>query len=118
MEHEGVAVGGENERDVEGGRVVEALLHSIADAIRIVFGLDQRQRDIGPVIEHVVGALRLAAADQLPTHDDAALGKAHLFPDLRHEIPSRPAQGRGDELGADVAFAERVLIHLASAEPL
>ena len=111
MEHEAVAVRGENERDVEGGGVVEALLHPVADAIRVVFGLDQRQRDVGLVIEHVVGALRLAAADQLAADDDAALGEADLFPDLRHHIPSRPAHGRRDELCADVTFAEASFIY-------
>ena len=110
MEHEAVAIRGEDKRDIERRGVVEALLHPVADAMRIVFGLDQRQRDVGLVIEDVVGALGFAAADQLAAHDDAALGEADLFADLRHLIPARPAYGRRDELGADVAFAEAAFI--------
>ena len=90
--------------------VVERLLHAVADAVVVVLGLDQRERDVGLEIEDVVGALGLAARDQLAAHDDAALGEADLFADLRHLIPARLPQGGRDELGADVAFAEGALV--------
>ena len=50
-------------------------------------------------------------ADQLAAHDDAALGEAHLLADLRHLVPPGLAQGRCDELGADVTFTEAFLVH-------
>jgi hypothetical protein len=40
------------------------------------------------------------------------LGEAHLFTDLQHLIPARAPECRRDELGADVTFAESVLVHI------
>ena len=75
------------------------------------FGLDQREWDVGLVIEDVVGPLGLTASDQLAANDDAALGEAHLLADLRHLIPTGQIHCRGNKLGADVTFAEEVLVH-------
>ena len=61
--------------------------------------------------EDIVGPLALASAGQLAAHGDASLGEADLFPDLRHLVPPGFAQGKGDELGADVALAETFLVH-------
>jgi len=47
--------------DVEGGGVFLALLNPITDAVRIVLGLDQRQRNVRLVIQDLVGPLALAA---------------------------------------------------------
>ena len=89
MEHEAVAVRREDERDVEGLGVVERLLHAVADAVGVVLGLDQRERDVRLVVEDVVRPLGLAACDQLAAHDDAALGEADLLANL--SISSQPA---------------------------
>ena len=118
MEDEAVAVRGEDEGDVERVGVVQRLLHAVADAVVVVLGLDQRERDVRLVVEDVVGALGLAAGDQLAADDDAALGEADLLADLRHLIPARLAHGGRDELGADVAFAEGFLVHPARHESL
>ncbi len=59
----------------------------------VVLGLDQRQRDVGLVVEDVVGPLGLAAADQLAAHDDAALGEADLLA-RSAAISSQPALRR------------------------
>ena len=40
-----------------------------------------------------------------------ALGEADLLADLQYLVPSRAAQGRCDEFGADVAFAQGPLVH-------
>ena len=48
-------------------------------------------RDVRLVVEDVVGALGLAARDQLAAHDDAALGEADLLADLQHLVPARAA---------------------------
>ena len=90
----------------QGSRRIQGLLHPVADAVVVVFGLDEGDRDVGFVVEDVVGALGLAARDELAANDDAALGEADFLADLR--IASQPAryQGGRDELGANVAFAE------------
>ena len=88
MKHEAVAVGGEDERDVEGFGVVQGLLHAVADAVVVVLGLDDGDRDVGLVVEDVIGALRLAARDQLPADDDAPFGKSRL---PRGSASSRPS---------------------------
>jgi hypothetical protein len=54
---------------------------------------------------------RSGAAGRLAAHDDAALGEAHFFADLRHLIPSRLLDRRRDELGAEVALAEELFVH-------
>ena len=60
-------------------------------------------------VQDEVGLLRLAAANQLAAHDDAALGERHLTPDLRGFVPPDLDDGRGDELDADVVFAQVVV---------
>ena len=57
----------------------------------VVLGLDEGDGDVGLVIKDVVGALRLAAGDQLAADDDPALGEADLLANLRHAHPSPPA---------------------------
>ena len=49
---------------------------------------------------NLIRPLGLAPSDQLAADDDAALGEAHLLPDLQHLVPARLAQSRRDELGA------------------
>ena len=95
MEHEAVAVGGEDERDVERLGVLERLLHAVADGVVVVLGLDDGERDVRLVVEDVVGALGLAARDQLAADDDPALGEADLLADLRHARPSRRCRSAG-----------------------
>ena len=74
--------------------VVERLLHAVADAVVVVLGLDDGDRDVRLVVEDVVGALGLAARDQLAADDDPALGEADLLADLRHLVPARPVARR------------------------
>ena len=104
VKYETVAIGGKHEGDVQRFGVVERLLHAVADAVRIVLGFDDREGDVGLVVQDVVGALGLAACDQLAADDDAALGEAYLLADLEHFVPARATEGGGDEFGADVAF--------------
>ena len=111
MEQEAVAVGGEYEGNVQRVGVVEGLLHAVADGMVVVLGFDQCDGQVGLVVEHVVGPLALAPADQLAAHDDAALGEVNFLADLCHLVPACLAQGRGDELGADVALAQALLVH-------
>ena len=103
IEHETVTVGRVPDRDIQGDGVVEGLLHAVADGVVVVLGLDQRDGDIRLVVEDVIGPLA--------PYNDAALGEANLLADLRHLVPPGTAQSGGDELGADVAFAEASFVH-------
>ena len=111
VEDEAVAIGRKHEWNIQGLRVVQSLLHAVADGVGVVLCLDQGDGDVGLVMEDVIGPLALASVDQLAAHDDAALGEAHFLADLRHFVPPGLAQCRSDELGADVAFAETFLVH-------
>jgi hypothetical protein len=71
-----------------------------------VFGLDQGNRNVRPVIEDVVGTLGFATGMQLAPDDDAALGEGDFLTNLRVQIPAGSGERRSDELGADVAFGE------------
>ena len=97
--------------NIEGAGVFERLLHAVADGVVVVLGLDQGDGDVRLVVEDVVGALGLAARDQLAANNDPAFGKADLLANLRLNVPARLHDGRGDELRADVAFAEVFLVH-------
>jgi len=77
----------------------------------VVLRLDDGDGDVGLVVEDEVRELPLAARDEPPADDDPALGEVHVLADLRHLVPSRPLDGRQDELRADVAFAELLLVH-------
>ena len=111
MKDKAVAVGREHKRDVERRGIVEGLLHPVADAVVVVLGLDDGDRDIGLVIKDVIGALGFAAGNELAANDDAALGEGDLLADLHHPVPARAFHGGADELGADVALAEVFLVH-------
>ena len=95
MKQEAIAVGGKHKGDVQGAGIAEGLLHSVADAVVVVLGLDDRDRDVGLVIEDVVGPLGLAARDELAANDDPAVGEGDLLADLQHRIPAGLLQRRG-----------------------
>jgi hypothetical protein len=74
-----VAVRGKDKRNVESNSVIERLVHAVADAVVIVFCLDDGDGNIGLVIEDVIGALGLATRHELSTDDDTALGERDLL---------------------------------------
>ncbi len=90
-------------------------MHAGADAVVIVFGLDQTDRQVGLEVENVVGELPLATFDGLAPDHHAAVGEIDLLSDLRVDIPTGLSDGRGDELRANVAFAERFLVEVHHA---
>jgi len=116
MEDKTVTIGGEHKRYVEGHRIVESLLHSVADAVIVVLRLDNGDGDIGLVIEDVIGALGFPTGNELSPDDNASLGERDLFADLHHAVPTSPLHGGTDELRADVAFAEVFLVHAVFSE--
>ncbi len=79
-----------------------------------VLRLDDRDREVGPVVEDVVGELRLAAADELAADDHAPLREVDVLPDLNLYVPPRPRDRGGDELRTDVALGERSFVHRAA----
>ena len=82
MEQKCVAVRREDKRDIEGRRVLQALLHAAADRMVVILCLDQGDGNIRLVVENVVGALRFAAGDQFAANDDAASREVNLLADL------------------------------------
>ena len=107
VEDEAVAVGGEDEGDVERRRRSRGACCMPSPTLWLLsLASMSGDRDVGLVVEDVVGALGLAAGDQLAADDDPALGEADLLADLRHLVPARLLDGGRDELGADVAFGE------------
>jgi hypothetical protein len=105
-----VAIGREYKGNIEGYGIIQGLLHAVADAVVVVLGLDDGNRNIGLVIEDVVGALGLPARDQFSADDNSPFGKSDFLADLNHPIPASALDGWADELGADVAFAKIFLV--------
>jgi hypothetical protein len=88
------------------------LLHSIAYGVIIVFGLDEREREM-LIVEYVIGALGLAARDQSAAHDDTAFGEANSPTNLRGFVLPGLYDGGGNVFGADIGFAQGLLVHPA-----
>ena len=57
MEEEAVAVRREDEWNVDHLAIFESLLHAGSDGVVVVLGFDDRNRDVGLVVEDVVHAL-------------------------------------------------------------
>lgn len=66
MKQEGVAIGAEDEGNVERSGVIQSLLHSTADAVVIVFGFDERERHVRFVGQQEVCELPFPSSDRLP----------------------------------------------------
>jgi len=70
-----IAILGEDEGDIESGCILQALLHAVTDAVGVVLGFNEGERDVGLVIEDIVGTLCLSTADKLAADDNSALGE-------------------------------------------
>ncbi|MEF8710070.1 MAG: hypothetical protein V5B38_14885 [Candidatus Accumulibacter propinquus] len=89
----------------------------MADRETRLLGLDYRNRYAGPGVQNEVGTLRatfgigiLDACRKLAPHHDATVREFHFLAELML-LPARLHDGRRDELGADVALTELVLVH-------
>lgn len=111
VEEKAVSIGTENKRNLQHLGISQCLLHAVAKAVAVVLGLNNRDGDIGLIEEHVVSPLVPGAGMELTTHNHPTLGEGELFPDLGGNIPARLLQCRRDELGADIAFGELLLVH-------
>ena len=48
---------------------------------------------------------------QLTAHVNTAIGEANFLAHLQIDIPTRRLEGWSNELSADIAFAESLLVH-------
>jgi hypothetical protein len=102
-----VAVRAVSKRHIQQFGISDGLLHARSHGVIVVFGFDDRQRNIRLVIENVIRALLCAARIEFASHEDATLGERYFFSNLRIAIPACNINKRGcDELCADIAFAE------------
>lgn len=88
MEEKAVAIGAERKRYIERFGIIKRLLHAMADAVVIVFRLDNGNGLVGHVIKDVICALGLAARMELAADDDSAGREADFFANLEMKIPS------------------------------
>ena len=111
MKQKGISVAAEDKGNLQGIGIAQGLLHAIADSMVVVLGLDDGDGDVGFVVEDVVRPLAFGCvpAGQLATHDDGSGGEGDLLTDLGLG-PARTHHRRGDELGADVPFAQAFFI--------
>jgi hypothetical protein len=72
--------------------------------------LDDRDRDIGLVIEDVVNALTGSALRHPAANHDAAVRDVDLLAELRLHVPSGALDRGRDELRADVALRKGLLV--------
>jgi hypothetical protein len=114
MEKEGVPVRGEDEGDIEGSGILEALLQAVAYGVVVVFGLDEGHGDIGLIIENIVGPFGLAPGNQFAADDNPAFSEEDFLTNLGLDVPARLFKSGGDKFGADIPFAESLFIHLVN----
>ena len=110
MHQKTVAIRAEYERDVEHFRIMQSLLHAIAKVVFVVLGFDDGNRDIGLVVQNVIGALGLTARVQLAAHDDTPFGEGDFFADLGVQIPTGLNDGWCDVFAANISLGQVLLI--------
>ena len=81
----------------------------------VILGLDHRNGEVGLVIENVVRAFGFTPSDHFTPDDDSPLGEAHLPANLRHFIPTRLLNRRGDVFRTNIAFGKVFLAHRSSS---
>ncbi|MCU0684831.1 MAG: hypothetical protein MUF34_21735 [Polyangiaceae bacterium] len=106
-----VAVRSERKGHVEHLGVVERLLHAGAEAMLVVFGLDDRDRQVRPVVEHVVGAAPPRSRAGFAPRQHPPSGKLDLFANLGLHVPACSHECGRDELRADVSLRECLFVH-------
>jgi len=106
VEEEAVAVGAEDERNVQDTGVVEGLHHASPYGVLVVLGLNNGNGNVGLEVEDVVSALGLAAGSELAFDVDFAVGEGDFFEELAELVPTGLFEGGRDVLGTDVALGE------------
>ena len=109
VEQEGVAIGAEGERHVEGFGVVQRLRHPVAELVVVVLRFEDGKGQVGLVVEHVVGASPLPTHGEPPAHNDPTVGE-YLLAEMPRLPPPGLADCRREVLRADVAFAQCLLV--------
>ena len=84
-----VAVAAIDRRNVKNFRVLQRLLNAGADGMRVIFGFDNRDGNIGFVIEDIIRPFSLPPAGQIASDVDFPVRKRDFFSDLGFDIPAR-----------------------------
>ena len=88
---------------IEGVAVGQCLLHTDAEEVLVVLGLDHRDELVLMVSHQVVGTAQLSREYSRP--------RTMMRPAVPLDVPAGTLQRRGDELRADVPCAEGLLVH-------
>lgn len=115
VEQEAIAVAAEDEGGIQGVAIGQCLLHTIAQAVVVVLGLNDGNGHVLLVAENVVRPATFATGVQPATHNDAPSGERDFFPHLAVHVPTCFCQSWVDELTADVSLCELVLVHALAA---
>ena len=89
MQQEPVTIGTEHKRDIHHLRIGKCLLHPGTDTVIIVLCLDDSNRNIGFIVEDIVGPSRFGPAHGVALDEHPTIGNIHLFPDLVMMVPAR-----------------------------
>ena len=118
MLKEAVAVGAVNKRYIQHLGILDALLHTSANAVLVVLCLDNCQGQIWLVVQQIVSAFPLATGSNIPSDDNATVREVILHSDLFLPVPPGILNGRGNKLKFDVLFSHFVFLHqIAHAVP-
>lgn len=104
MLKKGVPIGGKSQGDIQHGCIFEGLLHSMADSMVIILGLNNGDGDVRLIIQNIINTFGSAPGDGITTDIDAAIGQGNFFQKLGLGIPSGSFQSRCNEFGANIAF--------------
>ena len=87
------------------------MLHTVSDAVTVVFCLDNRKREIRFIIQQIVRPLALSAGSDIPADNDSPICEVILHLDLLEFVPASSLDGRGNELQFNVLFGHFMLFH-------
>jgi len=86
--------------------IFKRLLHTGADRMFIVLGLNNCERQVAAVIKNKIGAFFLSAKNSFAAHDNPAGGEAILLANLLLQIPSGSSQRRENKFGANILLGK------------
>src|SRR5882724_4423801 len=98
-----MAVGGIGELESEDLGVLFGLLQTVARILVDGLCLYNREREVAPVFEEIVGSFLGASGWFVARNNDTAIRKAPLFADLV-VVPARSVELREDEFATGVSF--------------
>ena len=106
MEVEAVAVAAEDKGNIKGSRVIEGLLDTRGNGVRVVLCLNNRNGNVRLVVEDVIGPFPTAPSMEFPSDIDATVREFYFSTNLKILIPTGRNDSRGNELRANIALSE------------